>query len=266
MTVKKYPVTKIIALFFVVVFIIFLFNFSKTAPYLKNFFYQIFSPVQKIIANARIGVINTGRAISDFNNLKIDNERLISENQSLLGDIMRLKELSSENDALRIALGLEISTDFKLVDADIVGRDFNKKTIIIDAGTDNGIEKGMPVLTTEKILVGKIDTVFKKYSVVSIITSENSTLDAKIADKDIRGMIKGGNGNLLSMELIPRSKDIKAGDMALTTKEGGIYPDGIIVGRVNSVKNNSLEPFLAVTVEPAFDINLVKHILIITDY
>ena len=253
-------------LVFVIVFIVFLFNFPKTAPYLKGFFYQIFSPVQKIIASARVEITNTGRAISDFNNLKKDNERLVKENQVLLGDIMRLKELYSENDALRIALGLEINKKFELIEADIVGRDFNEKTIIIDAGTDNGMEKGMPVLTTEKLLVGKVDTVFKKYSVVNIITSENSTFDAKIADKDIKGMIKGGNGNLLLMELIPRNKDIKEGDMALTAKEGGIYPDGIIVGRVSSVKNNSLESFLAVIVEPALDINLVKHILVITDF
>ncbi|MFH0791689.1 MAG: rod shape-determining protein MreC [bacterium] len=266
MTVKKYPVRKILALVFVIVFVIFLFNFPKTAPYLKGFFYQIFSPVQKIIISARVEIINTGKAIAEFNNLKTNNERLRRDNQILLGEIMQLKELTTENDALRNALGLDMGKYFKLTEADIIGRDFNEETIIIDAGTDNGIERGMTVLTTEKILIGKVDTVFNRYSTINIITSKSSVFDAKIADKNIRGVIRGGNSKLVSMELIPRNKDIKEGDIALTTKEGGIYPDGIIVGRVKSVKNNSMEPFLAVTVKPAFNIDLVKHILIITDF
>ncbi len=263
---KKHSTKKLALIAIAIVLAVTLFNLPQTGPHLKGLLFRLFSPIQKVVIIIRVKIIGIGQAINNFNLLKSENEKLSAENQELLGEIIGLKMLAEENNTLKTALGLEINKGFKLLEADIIGRDFDNKTIIINSGINNGIKKGMPVIAGEKTLIGKIDAAFERYSVVSVLNSDSSVFDAEIADKEIKGILKGGSGDRLRMELIPHDKNISENDLVVTTNDGGIYPKGLIVGRVASVKNNALEPFLSVLVKPAADIDKLKYIFIITEY
>lgn len=233
---------------------------------IKSFFYNSSSFVQKILWSA-------GRNTSDFfasvfsaGNLKKEKEELFCNNQELLAKIASLEDLKKENDELRNALGVGLQKDFNLLLADITGKDISQDFITISKGSIDGVSKNMPVVTGHKVLVGKISEVFKNYSKVMLLSNKKSSFDASVKEKDISGVIKGQGGFNILFDLLPQDKNISENDVVVSSNFGGIFPADFLVGRVVSVRKNDIESFQQAEISPAFDINVVSDVFIITNY
>jgi len=239
---------------------------NLTSKEVKNFFYLISSPIQKVLWG-------TGERISDFlgvmgeiRDLKRENEKLRQKTQKLLAEIGFLRELKRENEILREALGIGLERDFQLVLAEVIGKDIFQDTILINRGRKDGISEGMPVITQEKALVGKIERVYRNFSKVLLISNQKSSFDGKISNTDIYGIIKG-EGNLeVSLRLIPLEKEIQKGDLMITSALGGVFPSRLLVGEIKEVKKSDLEPFQIAQIQPTFNIRDLRKLFIITEW
>ena len=78
-------------------------------------------------------------------------------------------------------------------------------------------------------------------------------------------MIKSLNNGKLKATYIPTNADISEGDSIETSGMGGIYPKGIIIGKVKEVVNtqNILDRYARI--EPAVDFDRVETVLVITN-
>lgn len=258
-------IKKAVILFLIIVFFIFL-NRSLFANKLKNSFYLFSEPIQKVLWE-------TGNKISDFwgtifeiKNLKQENQELRLTILELLGDNFKIKDLEKENLILRQALDLGIEKEFKLEIANIVGKDISQDFILINKGYENGLLKDLIIITQEKILVGRIYEVYENFSKITLLSNKDSFLDIEIQDKEIQGLVKGKGSSNLWLELIPKEKEIEKEDIILTSSLSGIYPQGLLVGKVNEIKNQDTEPFQTATINPFFNIKETKTIFIIIDF
>jgi len=67
----------------------------------------------------------------------------------------------------------------------------------------------MPVITEEKVLLGRIEEVYRNFSKVMLISNKKSSFDAEVQGKDVTGLVKGrGNFNLI-LDLVPYEKKRK---------------------------------------------------------
>lgn len=240
----------------------------------RNFFYLISAPIQKTFWRAGDRVSDFFETISEIKNLKKENENLKLKIQSLLAENVLLKELEKENETLRVALNLGLEKQFNLTFAQVIGKDISQDSLIIDKGSDDGILKGQPVITQEKILVGKINEVYKNFSKVQLLSYKDSSFDGKISDTphqnefgtgqaEIFGLVKGNGNFKVFFDLVPKDKEIRKGDFVVTAAAGGIFPEGLLVGEVKDVKKSDIEPFQKVEISPSFDINEVDHLFIV---
>ena len=250
----------------------------------RNFFYLISAPIQKTFWQAGDKVSDFFETISDIKNLKKENEDLKSKIQSLLAENVQLLELKKENETLRVALNLGLEKQFNLIFAKVTGKDISQDSLLIDKGSDDGILKGQPVITQEKTLVGKINEVYKNFSKVHLISHKDSSFDGKIAGSEIYpvrdyksdekaqreqisngvlGLVKGNGNFKIFFDLVPKDKEIKKGDLIVTTAVGGIFPEGLLVGEIKDVKNLDVEPFQKIEISPSFDIKEINHLFII---
>ncbi len=260
---KKTKIAIIIILLVVFFTALNLTNFSKTV---KNLFYLLSSPIQKTL-------LKMGDKTSDFlagffqaESLKKENENYQLKIQELLAKNTSLPELKKENEVLREALKLGLEKDFKLVLAEVIGKDVSQDYILIDEGFQNGTLEGMPVITEQRILVGKISEVYKNFSKVILISNPKISFDAEIADSEIFGMVKGkGNLNVL-FDLIPREKQIEKGEVVITSALGGIFPKGLLVGETAEVRKSDIEPFQTAQIKPAFDFSKIEKLFIISEF
>ncbi len=260
---KKTKIAIIIILLVVFFTALNLTNFSKTV---KNLFYLLSSPIQKTL-------LKMGDKTSDFlagffqaESLKKENENYQLKIQELLAKNTSLPELKKENEVLREALKLGLEKDIKLVLAEVIGKDVSQDYILIDEGFQNGTLEGMPVITEQRILVGKISEVYKNFSKVILISNPKISFDAEIADSEIFGMVKGkGNLNVL-FDLIPREKQIEKGEVVITSALGGIFPKGLLVGETAEVRKSDIEPFQTAQIKPAFDFSKIEKLFIISEF
>lgn len=253
----------------VIIFLIILLlalNLTNFFKEVKNFFYLISSPFQKTLLAAGESTSDFLSGILEISTFKQQIENLQFKNQELTGEIVVLKELKKENESLREALKIGLEKDFQLEAVNLVSKDISQDVILIDKGEIDGISKGMPVITPQKVLLGTISEVYKNFSNIMLITNEKSSFDAKIADKEIYGVAKGKGDLKLSLEFLPKDKTISPGDLLETSVLGGVYPKGLLVGEIKEVKKSDVEPFQAAEISPTFNLKKLDILFIIKSF
>jgi len=263
----------------IVAFIILIFLFLNLTGFSKNvreFFYNISSPIQKNFWQTGNKVSNFFESIFNAQNLNKENYELKSKNQELIGEIISLQELKEENKTLRQALEINLEKEFKLMLTEVMGKDIGEDIILINKGSKDGILEKMPVITSEKVLVGKVKEVYDNFSKVILIShkdEENSfyvkiqpILDSDQERDEIPIVAKGKGRFNLSLKMVPKDKELLEGEIVITDILGGIFPKGLLVGEIKKVEKNDVEPFQKAEVSTFFNIEEITHLFIITEY
>lgn len=233
---------------------------------IKNFFYLIFSPIQRLIFNFTGRLANFYGLIVEKILLKEENEKLKSEIKKLVGENERLKELKKENEVLRGALKMGMEKEFELEIARFAGKEVSGDFLIIDKGMENGIKEGMVVITPEKSLVGKISKVYSNFSTVQIFTDNNFSFDIKMSEKEVTSLAKGMGNFKAQIQFLPKEKTISVGDKVLTSSLGGKFPAGIFVGEIVKVEKSDIEFYQKAQLKPAFEIEKLDYLFIIRNF
>ena len=229
----------------------------------KNFFYSISSPFQ-----ARLW--NYGQHISSFiqsflhkNSLEKENQKLREENQKLLYENLFLKKLQEENEILKKTIDVGLNKEFKLQLASVVGKDLFQDTLLIDSGTKDGLVLDLPVITENKVLVGKINKVYKNFSKVELVSAKNFSFDVKIKESTIYGKAKGEGNFRVTIERLPANVNIKEGEIIVTSGEGEIFPEGLLVGKIAKIKKSDIESFQQGEIELFFKLSDLTTLFVI---
>ena len=238
-----------------------LFGFSNN---IKNAFFAVSSPVQKVFWNSGSRVSNLFQAFYNVKNLNSENEYLKKKNQRLLAEIAEIESALGENKILRHAFNIGMEESFDLVFAEVTAKqgDF----IIINKGLEQGILENMPVVTAEKIVCGKTKEVYKDFARVMLITSKENSFGVKIQGKEIFGLAKGGGQGSLYLDRIPKDKEIYENDIIVTTSLGDAFPKGLLTGEIKEVSRSDAEPFQQAELYHFFDIDNLQSLFVITGY
>ena len=151
------------------IFIILSLNFFQKE--VKGFFYAVSSPLQRSFWVAGNEVSDFLAGIFSAQSLKREAVYLKLQNQSLLAENVSFRELGRENETLRKALDLGLQEEFRLEIAEIIGKDIGQDSLLISVGLKDGVGEDMAVITSEKVLLGRIVEVYENFSRVELISS-----------------------------------------------------------------------------------------------
>jgi len=158
---------------------------------------------------------------------------------------------------------------YQMSAARVIARSPNNwlKTVIIDKGAVEGIEKNMPVITP-KGLVGRIGSVSEHTSQVNLITDREIAVGATLQrSRSTSGVVEGMvEGNLLKMINIPYYASVKPDDVVITSGLSQVFPPGIDIGVVYEVSEEPNGLLLSATVIPTVNFDKLEEVLVITDY
>ncbi len=235
---------------------------------IRGFFYYISCPIQKSLWGVGDRVSNFFESFIRIKSLKKDADELKLKNQELLFQIVTLRELEKENKNLREALGIELQKEFKLALVQIISKDISQDFILINKGSKDGILEKMPVVNQQKALVGRISEVYKNFSKVMLISNKKSSFDALVqkGEKDISGVIKGEGNLRILFDLVPREENLSQNDIIVTSVLGGVFPKGLLVGKIKKINKSDVEPFQQAEIESFFNIKDIESLFIITEY
>lgn len=133
---------------------------------------------------------------------------------------------------------------------------------IINQGQVQGVKEGLPVLAPQGI-VGRIVGIYPEYSKVMLIVDRKSSADAMVQRTRIRGMLRGKGGNRCSLEFVPKSADVQVGDLVLASGLVGLYPKGLVFGKVTAANKKNPGVFQEIEVTPNVDLSTLEEVLVV---
>ena len=136
------------------------------------------------------------------------------------------------------------------------------RAAIINQGKAQGVKEGLPVLAPQGI-VGRIVGIYPEYAKVMLIVDRKSSADAMVQRTRIRGMLKGKGGNRCSLEFVPKSADVQVGDLVLASGLVGLYPKGLVFGKVTAANKKNPGVFQEIEVSPNVDLSTLEEVLVV---
>lgn len=227
------------------------------------------------IINAQTWIATRFQALQNYIRAPQDLARLQQQNTELEAEVSRLQsEIIALNQQLAETRILSALVDFarvnpenRYVAAAVIGRDPSPflKYVIINRGSDDGLRRGMPVVTSQG-LVGRIAAVTAGAARVQLVTDPASSVNVRLEPSRAQAVLLGSITGELTLDMIPQSAAVQIGDLILTSGLGGNYPSNILIGQLSSVRQRETDLFQSGTVQPVVDFGQLEIVLIITNF
>ncbi|MDR2182198.1 MAG: rod shape-determining protein MreC [Treponema sp.] len=181
-------------------------------------------------------------------------------------------EIRQENSRLREQLGFSQILEYRHFAAEIIGRDPDNLFLdyVINKGTRSGIGTNMPVITYHggtQTLVGKVAQAAYAESLVMPLYDTNCYVSCRLGESRIEGIVEGQGGAespLLMRFVRGRSREeIAIGEPVVTSGLGGVYPPGIMVGRVSRILYQDTDTSIEIEVESTTDFSRLEYVFVI---
>jgi rod shape-determining protein MreC len=254
---------------------------SRTSPALtlQEVTGHALDPVRSAIAGIGGGISGFFTTIGEIDGLRSENERLQRELAGAEARLAELREAASENAELRGLLGLTTSLQMDLLPVRILGRDPSNLTweVGIDAGTDDGVGVGMPVVAAADgagALAGSVVAAGRDSATVRLVVDARASVVAIDQQSRALGLVQGQLGGQLVMVQVRAADQVAVGDTIVTagltlTDAGGAgigrspYPSGMLIGTIQALELDSDGLTQTAFVRPAVDFASVGRLLVV---
>ena len=243
----------------------------------------VISPIERGVASVVRAVGDVFQGGQEARELQELVATLQQENETLRIENIRLQEqYVAENEQLRGLLDFKnANPTFRLVGADVVargqsavvvGQDTNPYLgyLIINAGSRDGVAIGMPVVASGAVLVGRIARVSPHLAYVQLLNDPTSQVAALLQGSRASGLVVGREdpekGNLLIMTEILPDETVAENEIVITSGLGGLLPQGLVLGQVESVSYQESALFQEAVVRPALDYRRLEAVVVLLDF
>jgi rod shape-determining protein MreC len=224
-------------------------------------------PVQSGLAHS-ISWVKAGWAnYFSLRDVRSENERLRSERAQLERDNRELREKVKLMEQVTALRDWQSVAHFDGVQAHVIARDANKlfNSIIVDQGLSSGVVKGQPVVTADG-LVGRVINSYPLSAQVLLITDERHGAGAIIGQTEegrSLGVVNGKEEYLCEFKFIDPPKQVENGEQVITSGQDGIYPKGLLIGRVKKADGGAAIMPQQVDIEPAAQLGKLETVSIL---
>lgn len=223
------------------------------------------------IKNGFENIINFQKNAKKAESLEKENSKLQQEVIDLQNKLDDVQSLQSLKAALNFVDEKYVA---KTLSAKVVSKNDGNwySTFVVSAGSEDGVKKDSLVMNGNG-LVGVVYEVSENYCKVISLLDTKSSVSFKLAkNSEFKGIITYGenideeadyrDSGLLQGYMFDSTYDVLPGDV-VTTSGLGLFPEGIVIGKVEKViedKNNSLK---YVIVKPNVDFKNIDDVVIV---
>lgn len=229
----------------------------------------LLAPIQMGLAGTTTEVGSMFETLQKVRDLADQNRQFREEVDRLESELVRMRELEVENRDLRNLLNLKERTGpGSLLPVSVIARDDTPyvQAITIDRGLTGGVKDGS-IVVTHRGLVGRVERANPNSAKVRLITDINSQVSVRLqSESRPTGVLRGqAQGNALVIDYIPQEDTVRLDDVVITSGLGGMFPEGLVVGKVLRVQRKDADPFQAAAVEPAVEMNKLERLYVLAD-
>lgn len=253
---------------------------SSVSSFLRGLFREGLATYQSAATRAVSGIQRTSSAVGSFTDVVRERDRLERENAALRGQVRSLDSLSRENQELRVLLEFREGLGLHTLACEVIARDDGYgwwQTVRLDKGRAAGIRENMPVITPTG-LIGRTTEVSENSCDVLLISDRNFQVSVRFEPEGSFGVMHGGGVSLqgahtldvlcppapAEVEFVRKDLTINAGETVMTSGLGGIFPAGLVVGRVKRTFMDASGLYQHAEVVPTADMARLRYVLVVT--
>ena len=243
---------------------------------------RLLDPVRSAISGVGAGVTGVFTTIGEIDRLRTENDRLRNELAGAQARLAELREAAAENAELRSLLGLATSLKMDTLPVRVLGRDPSNFTweVGIDAGTNEGVRVGMPVVAAADgagALAGSVIAAGGDSATVRLVVDARASVVAVDQQTRALGLVRGQLGGQLVMVQVQATDHVAVGDSIVTagltlTDAGGAgiarspYPRGLLIGTIQAIELDPDALTRTAFVRPAFDFPSIDRLLVVLHF
>jgi len=269
--------TRYIVLIILIIIVLFLALFTYTTKDKRNLtgiekvIRDSILAVQKVIMKPINFVGDKIGEIKDKNNLYEKYEKLKEKEEQY--DLLDTKNKELENEIKDLKKLLELNStpsEYSYLNATVISRNIGYwyNTITIDKGSNHGVEIDMAVIVNEG-LIGKITKTTNFTSDIKLLSTNdlNSKISIKIdtGEKSVFGLLVGYDTkeHYFKIEGIAENTEIPIDSVVSTSGMGGIFPSGILIGKVAKIDKDNFDLAKEIYVKSDVDFDDIKFVTVL---
>ena len=206
------------------------------------------TPLARVIESVRTGTTGFFGDYFYLLDVRDENRRLKAEAGRLKLENQFLKEELSTADRARALAAFQSRSPSRTIPTRIIGdgTGTNSQVVFIDRGSTSGIQKGMAVITPDGI-VGKVIQAFPTASQVLLITDPTFAAGVISQKNHVRGTLKGQGKPTCVVDYVQNEEKLEAGEWFYTSGDDRVFPKGLPVGQVATIRPGRSEKEIYVT-------------------
>lgn len=224
--------------------------------------------VQSPVTTVSSSVTGYFKSISNLRSAQTENDQLKQRVQELEVEVQQKEELAKENESLKALLQLKTESKYKVLPAQIIGRDPSLwfDSAIINRGSLDGVKLNMPIVNNGG-LIGRVVAVSPITAQINLVTKEKSGMGGVIGELGVSNALGVVSGNSkrdwLEMGYIPGTIEVQVGELVYTTGQDGIYPAGLKIGEVIEVKPGSATVTQQIYIKPTAKLFSMEEVAVL---
>lgn len=244
--------------------VLFSMKYGSERILLKKIVLEVASPVQGALDASLKSVRDAWLRYIFLVGVQDENKKLKKRGE-LEATVNAYQEAYLEAQRLRKILDVENQSNHTFVCARVIGKELGalSRTLLINKGSADGLKSGMPVLAPAG-LIGRLTDVSWHYAKVLLLIDENSHMDAIVQRNRTQGIVSGAGPEGMILKYVPQTQDVQEGDVVVSSGIGGVFPAGLMVGRVHDVDRKNTGLFLKISVLPFADLSRLEEVLVLT--
>ena len=236
-------------------------------------FRSLSAPVERFFASGAEKLEELRAALRDYEALKAENEELKAMIADMDAEVRRSQGANAENDRLRQLLELKRShTDYVLLDASIIswGSSNWSSTFDLDKGSFSGVEVGDCVITESGFVVGVVTEAGLYSCSVRTLIDPRAAMGATVHSTGLTAVAEGDfslmTAGQLKLTYVFENSVLELGDTVLTSGAGGVYPAGLVIGKISGIGSEEAGYGQYGIVTPSADLQSLSQVFLILEY
>ena len=273
---RRSRVGLLFAAFTIVSLLMLLASSTQPARTLQQVTSRALDPVRQTLSGIGGGIAGLFGAVGEIDRLRGENAELRVALAGAEQRIAELTEAARENEELRELLGITEALEMELFPVRITSRDPSNFAweVGIDAGADDGILEGMPVVANADgagALAGTVVSVTDDSARVRFLVDTRSVVISLEQETRALGEVRGQAGGQLVMTNIPVTEEVRVGATIVSAgltygTAASRYPGGLLIGTVQAVEEDANALTQTAFVRPAFDPASAERLLVVIDF
>jgi rod shape-determining protein MreC len=231
--------------------------------------FAVLSPFQRMVGAGLGAAAATWSGYVDLRHVYRENQDLRGRVAALEMEMQRQQDRLREADRLREIADVKPALPFDTLLGQVIATDGVPwyRTVTLNRGTADGVALNAPVISTTGV-VGRVVAVGPRAAKVQLLLDHESGLGVRIERSRITAVVSGQAGfadhvgNLLAMKFVPVLADVAVGDVVVTSGLDRMFPKGLMVGRVQSVKTTA-GLFKDILVAPSAHFERLEELLVV---